>query len=67
MANHLSRLELQDNEASQVHINDSLQDEQLLALSHADFNPWFLDFVNYLSTRVVPSEQTNRFFAELRH
>ena len=37
VADHLSRLELIENEASQEHINDSFPDKQLLALSHADW------------------------------
>ena len=41
VVDHLSRLELKDNEASQVHSNDSFPDEQLLALSHVEFTLWF--------------------------
>ena len=71
MADHLSRLELEDNEASQVHINDSFMDDQLLAICHADWTPWFVDIVNYLATGIIPSDfpsqQKKRFFAELRH
>ena len=59
VANHLSRLELEDNETTQVHINDSFPDEQLLALSHAEFTPWFGDLVNYLAARVVPVTPRN--------
>ena len=56
MADHLSRLELKDNEASQVHINDSFPDKQLLALSHGEFTSWFADLVNYLAVGVVPKD-----------
>ena len=54
MVEHLSWLELPDNEVSQVHINDNFSDEQLLALSHVDFTPWYADIVNYLVVRVLP-------------
>ena len=70
MADHLPRLELEDNEASQVHINDSFPDKQLLAVSHANWTPWFADIVNYLAARIIPSyltsQQKKRFFVELR-
>ena len=62
---------MKDNEASQVHINDSFLDKQLLSLSHAKFTPRFADLVNYLATGVVPtdlsSQQRKRFFAEVKH
>ena len=53
VANHLSRLELEDNEASQVHINDSFSDEQFLAVSHADWTPWFANIMNYLVSKIT--------------
>ena len=52
VADHLLRLEFEDNGASQVHINDSFPDEQLLALSHTEFTPWFADLRNYLAVKV---------------
>ena len=60
MVDHLSRLELSNNEASQVHISDMFPNEQFLALSHVDFTPWFADFVNYLTTKVVPSDLSSQ-------
>ena len=45
VADHLSRLELPNNGASQVYINDSFLDELLLALSHVDFTTWFANIV----------------------
>ena len=71
VVDYLLRLELNDNEASQVHINDSFPYEQLLALSHAEFTPWFADLVNYLAVKVVPthmsSQQRKGFFIEVKH
>ena len=71
MVDHLSRLELEDSEASQVHINDSFSDEQLVAFSHANWTPWFVDIVNYLATGIIlsdlTSQQKKRFFVELKH
>ena len=70
MASHLSRLELKDNDASQVHINDSFLDEQLLVVSYANWTPWFVDIVNYLAAKIIlsnlTSQQKKRFFPELR-
>ena len=48
VADHLSILESEDNEASQVHINDSFPNAQLLTVSYADWTPWFADIMNYL-------------------
>ena len=71
VADHLSILELEDNEASQVHINDSFSDEQLLVVSHVDWTPWFVDIVNYLAVGNINSDlisqQKKRFFSDLRH
>ena len=61
---------MEDNEASQVHINYSFPDEQLIALSHVEFTPWFADLMNYLAAKVVPtylsSQQRKRFFDEVK-
>ena len=51
VVDHLSRLEFVDNVASQVCIIDSFPNEQFLALSHAEFTPWFVDLLNYLTAR----------------
>ena len=52
VVDQLLRIELAANVASQIHINYSFPDEQLLALSHAEFTPWFTNFVNCLIARV---------------
>ena len=71
MADHLLRLELEDNEASQVHINHSFPDDQLLVVSLGDWTPWYADIVNYLVAKIIPldltSKQKKRFFTKLRH
>ena len=70
VADHLSSLELADNEASEMHINDSFSDAQFLALSHAKLTLWFANFVNYPSVGVAPiglsSQQKKIFFTELK-
>ena len=60
MADHLSRLELEDNEASQVHINHSFSDDQLLVVSLGDWTPWSADIVNYLVAKIIPSDLTSK-------
>ena len=56
---------------NQSHIDDTFPDEQILALSHAEFSPWFANIVNYLAAGIVPYEltyqQKKRFFAEVKH
>ena len=68
---NLSRLEFPDNEASQVHINDSFPDKQLLALFPIDWTLSFTNIVNYLASGIIPldltSQQNKSFFVELRH
>ena len=48
VADHFSRPELEDNEALIVHIYDRFPNKQLLAVSHDNWTPWFVDIVNYL-------------------
>ncbi|XP_047252222.1 uncharacterized protein LOC124887087 [Capsicum annuum] len=57
IADHLSRL---DEEAMQkvakgLEIDDIFLDEQILAVSQ-DLIPWFVDFVNYLASDLVPED-----------
>ena len=68
VADHLSRLEIPETvRKSQVLIDDTFLNEQILVLSHAEISPWFADIANYLATGTIPSEltfhQNNRFFA----
>ena len=60
VTDHLSWLELSDNEASIVHINDRFSNEQLLALSYTDGTPWFVDIVNYIAIGIIPSDLTSQ-------
>ena len=56
VADHLFRLELSKCEVQQqVQINGTFPDEQLLAMSYSDFAPWFVNIVNYLAAKVIPS------------
>ena len=72
VVDHLSRLEIPEMvHENQVQIDDTFPDEQILALSHAEFSPWFADIVNYLVASIVPyeltSQQKKRFFVEVKH
>ena len=53
VADHLSRLE---GLSKEIHINDDVPDEQLLAIDKIKLVPWFADYVNYLEARVLPPE-----------
>ena len=53
VADHLSRLE---GLSKEIHINDDVPDEQLLAIDKIKLVPWFSDYVNYLEARVLPPE-----------
>ena len=72
VADYLSRLELSEYEVQQeVKINDAFLDEQLLAMSHSNYAPWFADIVNYLATKMIPlelsSQQKKKFFSKVKH
>ena len=59
VADHLSRLEISEMvHENQVQIDDTFPDEQILALLHAEFSPWFAYIANYLVFGIVPSELT---------
>ena len=47
VVDHVFILELEDNEASQVHFNDSF------VVSHVDWTPCVVDIVNYLAVRII--------------
>ena len=72
VANHLSRLEIPEIvQKHHLQIDDTFPDEQILALSHAETSPWFVDIANYLLADIIPPDltyqQNKRFFAEVKH
>lgn len=55
VADHLSRLENPKREADdKIVINESFPDEQLFVVKGEV--PWFADYVNYLVSKMVPSD-----------
>ena len=60
VADHLSRLDILERvHVNQVQIDDTLPDEQILALFHAEFSLWFADIANYLAIGIVPYDLTS--------
>ncbi|XP_019430462.1 PREDICTED: uncharacterized protein LOC109337846, partial [Lupinus angustifolius] len=57
VADHLSRLEHPSGGEEDLLIDDSFPDEQLLLLDTIEA-PWYADFVNYLVSKIHPSEMT---------
>ena len=51
VVDHLSRLE---GSSKEIHINDDLPNEQLLAIEDIKPIPWFADYVKYLVARILP-------------
>ncbi|XP_042460227.1 uncharacterized protein K02A2.6-like [Zingiber officinale] len=51
-------------------INDVFPDEHLLAINFEGI-PWYVDFVNYLASRVLPPnltwQQKKKFFSDIKH
>ena len=58
VADHLSRLENSVGDKVDGLINDNFPDEHLLVVS-TNFSPWYPDFVNYLVSKVMPSDLTS--------
>ena len=60
-----------EGSSKEIHINDDFLDEHLLEIEEKEQVPWFEDFVNYLSARMLPLEfsyqKKKRFFAQLKH
>ena len=68
VADHLSRLEFDKGIEDHTKIEESLPDEQLLAIE-AHF-PWYANFVNYLACNVLPpglsSQQKKKFLHDVK-
>ena len=69
VANHLSRLEKEDDLSNQPQIDDRFPDEYLLTLEKI-FPPWYADFANYLAGGVLPEDlsyqEKKRFLHQVR-
>ena len=72
VVDHLSRLEiLEIVHKHHLQIDDTFPDKKILALSHTETSPWFVNIANYLSISIIPPDlifqQKKRFFAEVKH
>nr|GEV91716.1 retrovirus-related Pol polyprotein from transposon 17.6 [Tanacetum cinerariifolium] len=70
-ANHLSWLEDPDLEKqTKVEIRDLFTEERLMAVSDKNNEPWYVDYANYLASRVLPflstRQEKEKFFSDLR-
>ena len=54
-ANHLSKLENVEQEGDATVINESFPDEQFFTFSHQSLL-WYADYVNYIVSKVLPSD-----------
>ena len=70
IADHLSRLEQNQDEEKKLEIAASFPDEKLFLCETHDHVPWFADMVNYLVNGFVPPEfnknQEKRFLFEVQ-
>ena len=70
VADHLSRLPLNEDEIDAMPIDDSFPDDQLFAMIQTPA-PWFADIANYLSCNILPQEltyqQKRKFLHDVRH
>ncbi|XP_050233798.1 uncharacterized protein LOC126682206 [Mercurialis annua] len=72
VADHLSRLEREDDPNNEPPINESFPDEQLFAIQHSTSEvPWFSDFANFLACKVLPNDltyqQKKKFMHDVKH
>ena len=69
VADHLSRLEREEDPSKQPLIDDNFPDEFILALKEI-FTPWYADFANYLAGGVLPEDlsyqEKKRFLFQVR-
>jgi hypothetical protein len=57
VVDHLSRLELTKQlEPKFTVINESFPDERILAVSTNSFIPWYVDYVNFLTGKIIPPD-----------
>lgn len=55
VADHPSRVELlEEKELQKPPIDYHFSDDQLLALSSTSSLPWFVDYVNFLASKIIP-------------
>ncbi|GJY91195.1 putative nucleotidyltransferase, ribonuclease H [Tanacetum coccineum] len=71
-ADHLSRLEHPDlGKLIKAEIRDLFPKERLIAISDKNNEPWYVNYANYLASRVLPFRSTRqekqKFFSDLRH
>lgn len=68
VADHLSRLPLEENNVDKKEIREEFPDEKLLAIRNL---PWYANFVNYLASKYIPPEfnfqQKKKFFSDLKN
>ena len=60
VADHLSRMEREEDFNSLVPIKETFPDEQLFGVNHSHELPWFVDFANYLACGLMPPEMTSQ-------
>ena len=69
VADHLSRLEREEDPSKQPLIDDNFPDEFILSLKEI-FTPWYADFANYLAGGVLPEDlsyqEKKRFLFQVR-
>jgi len=69
VADHLSRLEQNDEKNKEVEIRENFPDESILAISE-NSTPWYADIVNYIVSRVLPPDlsyqQKKRFLQQVK-
>ena len=68
VADHLSRLENEDEEERENSIQEEFPDEYLFSIH---MTPWYADFANFLASNILPPDlsyqQKKKFFSDIKH
>ncbi|GKB77834.1 reverse transcriptase domain-containing protein [Tanacetum coccineum] len=68
-ADHLSQIE-NDEISDDSEVDDNFPGETLMEIN-TKYEPWFVDFANYLVVDIIPKrmtyQQKNKFFSDLKH
>ncbi|GJX92298.1 reverse transcriptase domain-containing protein [Tanacetum coccineum] len=69
---HLSRLESLDlGMLTRAEIRGLFLEEKLMTISDKNNKPWYIDYANYLASRILPfcstRQEKQKFFSDLRH
>ncbi|KAL8158070.1 hypothetical protein AgCh_002688 [Apium graveolens] len=67
VADHLSRMEYNNESHTMVPIKETFPDEQMFQVQISNVTPWFADIANYLATGLMPHDLSSQQRKKLLH